>query len=129
MTIKHVKIEQAYSDDRGFLTPLIDEDKFKVKNVVYISSKVGVIRGNHYHKKESYWEYCTKGKFIYFEKDIKNPNSELVFAIVHEGEMVYSPAGIAHAIVTLEDTNIICIASRSRKKEAYEADLVKVKII
>ena len=33
LTIKHIKIEEAYSsdvfkDDRGFLTPLVDEDKF-----------------------------------------------------------------------------------------------------
>lgn len=141
MTIRRVKIKQRYSysdkrgtiiplvDERGFITPLIDEDKFKVKNVIYIFSKKGAIRGNHYHKKESYWEYCAKGKFRYYQKDLNDPNAKLESVIIKEGEMIYSPAGIAHAIKTLEDTIILCIASRSRKEKNYLRDLVRVKII
>lgn len=129
MAIKVVKMKQIYSDNRGFITPLIDENTFKVKNVVYVFSNKGVIRGNHYHKKESYWEHCLIGKFRYYQKDIKDPNSKLESIIVHPGEMIFSPAGIAHALEILKDTVIICIASRTREKEKYLADLVKVKII
>lgn len=129
MTIKLIKVKHTYSDDRGFIAPLVDEDNFKVKNVLYLFSKAGAIRGNHYHKKESYWEYCIKGSFRYVEKDIKKPHSKLKSIIVHDGEMIYSPAGIAHAMEILEDTISLAITSRSRKQKSYEADLVRIKII
>lgn len=129
MPITIVKMEKIYSDNRGFIAPLIDEDNFKVKNVVYIFSEKGAIRGNHYHKKESYWEYCLHGKFRYYQKDINDPNSKLESVVVNPTEMIFSPAGIAHAVEILEDTVILCIASRSRKQDKYLADLVKVKII
>ncbi|MDO8619169.1 MAG: WxcM-like domain-containing protein [Candidatus Daviesbacteria bacterium] len=129
MAIKHIKINKKNLDKRGFLIPLVDEDHFKVKNVLYIFSKAGSIRGNHYHKKESYWDFCLEGKFKYYEKDIKKPKSKLESVVVNAGEMIYCPAKIAHAIETLEDSTIICIASRSRKKETYDADVVKVNII
>lgn len=129
MAIKHLKIKKKFSDKRGFLIPLVDEDNFKVKNVLHIFGKAGSIRGNHYHKKESYWDYCVQGRFKYFEKDIKNSKAKLESVVVKGGEMIYCPTGIAHALEFLEDTIIICIASRSRKKEIYDADVVKVKII
>lgn len=127
--INVVKNMKKFSDERGFLIPLVDEDNFKVKNVLYIFGKAGSIRGNHYHKKESYWDLCVQGKFKYFEKDIKNPRAKLEHVIVKAGEIVYCPAGIAHAIEILEDAVIICIASRSRKKKIYDADVVKADIV
>lgn len=129
MAIKKIKVQEQLADDRGFMIPLVDEDNFKVKNVLYIFRKKGSISGNHYHKEESYWEFCLSGSFRYYERSIKGSKDQLEYTVVEKGDLVYCPARRVHAMKFLEDSIVICLASRSRKQKAYDADVVKFEII
>lgn len=124
--VNHVKPE--FEDERGYITRLIDGDKTKFRAVLYITSKAGTERGNHYHKKDYHYVYCLSGKFRYSEKDILKPNAQVESVILNPGDLVLSNPMIAHSMEFLEDTVFLAITTEPREQNKYEEDTVRVKI-
>ena len=70
MAIKVTHTKPEFVDERGFITRLMDQDKYPIRAVLYITGKKGTERGNHYHKKDAHFVYCLSGKFRYAEKNM-----------------------------------------------------------
>lgn len=128
MAIKVRKTKPEFVDERGYITRLMDQDKFPIRAILYISSKKGTERGNHYHKNDAHFVYCLSGKFIYSEKDMRKKNSKNESVILEPGDIVLSKPGIAHSMEFLEDTVFLAFTTEKREQEKYEEDLVRVKI-
>lgn len=128
MAIKVIHLKPEFKDERGYITRLINDEKIPFKAVLYISSKAGTERANHYHKKDSHHVFCVSGKFRYSEKDITKLNSKVESVIIKPGDLVYSRPMIAHSMEFLEDTVFLAITTESRKQDKYEEDLVRIKI-
>lgn len=128
MGIKVTKIESEFVDERGFITRLLDNDKYPLRAILYISSKKGSVRANHYHKKDYHYVYCLSGKFRYSEKDMNKPNSKLESVILNPGDRVLSKPMFFHRMEFLEDTVFLAFTTEAREQEKYEGDTVRLKL-
>lgn len=129
MPILIIKTKPEFEDDRGFITRLINDDEYPLKSVLYIKSKAGSIRANHYHKKDAHYAYCLSGKFRYVEKDLEAPDESAESAILNPGDMVLSHPMKVHAMEFLEDTVFLAFTTESRDQNKYEEDTVRVKLV
>lgn len=125
--VKHLKPE--FIDERGAITRIINEPEYKVRAILRITQKKGTIRGNHYHKKDYHWVYCSSGKFRYYEKSMKVKNGKTASVILKPGDLVLSKPHIAHAMEALEDTVFWAITTEKRQQKSYEADTVRLDIV
>lgn len=129
MPIKVIKTKPEFIDARGSITRLVDQDERPIRAVLYIVSKAGSMRANHYHKTDSHYVYCLSGKFRYYEKDMSKPNGKLESVILEPGDVVLTRPMIAHAMEFLEDTVFLAFTTEPREQEKYEADLVRLKLV
>ncbi len=120
-----VKLEQAFSDARGDIQPLVDED---MKSAVLITSKKGAVRGNHYH--ETDWHYCyvLRGTIEYFHRPAGS-DAEPECTVLKEGDMFFTPPQVEHAMVFPEDSQFLTLGRNSRRQEVYEADVKRVTLV
>jgi dTDP-4-dehydrorhamnose 3,5-epimerase-like enzyme len=123
-----IKLEKPIVDERGYIQHLVSFSKPTVGSVVWIFSKKGTVRANHYHKVD--WHYCfvVEGLIEYYYRDA-NSAMEPKKIIVRKGEIVYTPPLVEHAMVFLEDTTFLTISEGTRQQADYEADLVRVKLV
>lgn len=128
MSIKVTHVKPEFVDDRGYISRLVNDESKNFKAVLYITSKKGTERGNHYHKSDYHYVYCLSGKFRYSEKNMKNPNSKVESVILKPGDLVLSNPMIAHSMEFLEDTAFLAITTEARQQDRYEGDTVRIKI-
>lgn len=129
MKIKVTKIKPEFVDDRGEITRIIDQDKHKIRAVLFITQKAGSVRGNHYHKKDLHHVYCLSGKFRYSEKDMRKKDSPVESVILKPGDLVLSRPMVAHAMEAIEDTIFLAFTTEKREQDKYEEDLIRIKIV
>lgn len=123
--IKVTKIKPEFVDERGQITRIVDQIKHPIRSVLYITSKKGTERGNHYHKKDYHFVYCLSGKFKYIEK-VDGKKSDSV--ILKPGDLVLTRPFIQHAMVFLEDTVFLAITTEGRNNKSYERDTVRIQV-
>lgn len=117
-----VELEAAFSDARGSIQPLADED---MKSAVLISSKKGTVRANHYHKTDWHYCYVLSGSIQYYHRP-RGSNLPPRQVTIKTGQLFFTPPLVEHAMVFPEDTVFICLGKNSRDQAAYEADIERV---
>jgi len=127
MSIKVTHIKPEFTDERGFISRLVDNDNIRFRAVLLITSKAGTIRGNHYHKKDFHYVYCLSGRFKYSEKNMNDPSSKKESVILKRGDLVLSRPMVAHSMEFLEDSSFLAITTEPREQEKYEKDTVRLK--
>lgn len=66
--MKKYKLITNFKDQRGIIKDVIQED---INSVTYITIKKGKIRGNHYHKKTTQWNFIMSGSVeLFYKKNI-----------------------------------------------------------
>ncbi len=128
MGIKVTKIKAEFEDDRGYISRLVDTDEYPLRAVLYITSKKGTQRGNHFHKKDAHFVYCLSGKFRYSEKNMQRKNSPVESVILKPGDLVLSKPGIAHSMEFLEDSVFMAFTTEKREQDKYETDTERIQI-
>lgn len=128
MPIKVTHTKPEFIDDRGYITRLMDQDEFPIRAVLYITSKKGTERGNHYHKTDAHYVYCVSGKFRYSEKNMNKKSAKLESVILKPGDIVLSRPGVAHCMEFLEDTVFLAFTTERRQQDKYEEDIIRIKI-
>jgi len=121
------KITPAFTDERGSITRVMDFCG-NVTSVLFITSKKGSIRANHYHKKDMHYTYLVTGKFEYLEKELEK-NIKPRSIIVRPGDLVKTLPKVVHAMRFLENSTILVLTSESRKQEKYESDTIRAKLV
>ena len=95
---------------------------------MYITSKAGTVRSNHYHKQDTHYCFMVSGKAEWFEKPVEG--GELEQETLQAGDMVFTPAMTMHAVKFLEDSVLMAFSTFGRENQAaYEDDTVRVKLI
>ncbi|SEP97695.1 Cupin domain-containing protein [Lachnospiraceae bacterium RM5] len=97
MLIEILKPDFMFSDERGSLFQLCHEG-YKQFNIVF--SKKGVIRGNHYHKKNKEVFFVVSGSF----ELIVSKNDKEEKYIFKKGDMFLIPPKVLHSFFYYEDT-------------------------
>lgn len=123
------KIAPFHADPRGTLAYLSDPNQaFKITDVLWMESKKGSVRANHYHKQDTHTMYLVSGKFEYLARDMRHPEAPMERAIVHPGEIVTSPPWMAHKVVFLEDSCVVVLTTEPRDQAHYEEDTVRLEV-
>ena len=120
----HKKIEVATSDARGQIADILY--KTPVEHVAIIESNHGgLIRGNHYHKETTQHIFVTRGslRYWYQPSDLSQPVRSVV---VHEYELVSTPAFEVHALEILEPNQFVVFSHGRRGGDDYESDTFRV---
>lgn len=120
--IKNIKPQ--FIDERGEITSILSGDNPDIKSVLFITSKKGSVRSNHYHKKDSHYCYIISGKAAWLEKPVAG--GELESVILEAGDMVFTPPMMMHTVKFLEDTEFLTFATESRLQDDYELDTIKI---
>jgi len=120
-----VDLEKPFSDNRGSIQPLVDT---MMRSAVLIESKKGSIRANHYHKTDWHYCYVLKGCIEYFHRPTGSEEDPKLI-LVNEGEMVFTPPMVDHAMKFPIDTNFLTLSRNPRDQETYEKDVVRIDMI
>jgi len=103
------------NDERGFFVEIFRTDqlnfKSKILQVSHSFIKKNIIKGWHFHKKQTQWNYLLKGKIKVFlidnRKDSKTFKKVKSFSIDASNEkcVYFFPPNIGHAYLTLSKDN------------------------
>ncbi len=105
----------AVIDARGEYTTLLEEE---IAHIPLINSRFGALRGNHFHAEDTHWSYLVSGRFEYFEMH----DGIVESTIMEPGDMVFSPAGIPHAMKFFEESMFMAFTTRERDSGKYDED-------
>jgi len=117
----------TFEDERGVLSWIFTVEK-NITSILYISSKAGAIRANHYHKKDIHYTYLISGEFEYSEKGLSE-NDQVDTKTVDPGMLVKTEANTIHAMKFIKDSSMVVFTSETRDQTAYEKDTVRVKLV
>ena len=120
-----VPLEAAHTDDRGSIQPLVER---MMRSAQLITSKKGSVRGNHYHKTDWHYCYVVSGSLEYYERPAEAKASAKKY-LVKAGQMFFSPPLVEHAMKFLEDTVWLTLSRNPRDQDAYEKDVVRVRLV
>ncbi|HXS99131.1 MAG TPA: cupin domain-containing protein [Elusimicrobiota bacterium] len=110
-----------FKDARGTISDILDD--VPVNAITIITSKKGVSRGNHFHKKSVQYTYVVSGKIKYLSRKGQGKTRS---AILGPGGLAVSPKGEAHTVVALADTVFLSITYGPRHGTNYEADTYRL---
>lgn len=121
------KIKPFFIDDRGEMSRIVDSENFT--SILLITCNKGAIRANHYHQKDTHYSYMLKGKMEYTYQNLTGKDKEKHSIIVKQGEIVYTPPMVIHAMRFLEDSEFLAITTEERDQKKYENDTIRTKLI
>ena len=122
-TVRHVNT--AYSDDRGDIFNIFEG---RIEHVALITSKKGTVRANHYHKEDHQYIYLISGEFESHCCDVRDPSKRQVL-LVKPGDIVETPAYVAHAQKFTKDSIFLALTTRQRESGKYEEDTIAYQVI
>ena len=118
-----VKLPEPHSDARGHIQPLCDLD---MKSASLIFTKKNNWRANHYHKTDWHYIYVLSGSFEYYFRKTETQD-EIKKLIIKEGDLLFTPPMLDHAMLYTVDTNILVVSKNPRDQKTYEEDTVRIK--
>ena len=113
--IQKFKFSPAFVDARGEITNLLE---VSIAHITYITSRAGALRGNHFHQEDTHYSYLVSGKFEYSEMH----DGVVESTLMEPGDMVFSPAGVPHAMKFFEESVFMAFTTRERDAGKYDED-------
>ena len=117
-----IEIPQTFDDTRGTIINIADG---KIGDVALITSNSGSVRANHFHNEDWHLCYLLSGKLHYYWKTISD-TSKSQNKIIEAGQLIFTPASVAHKMEFLNKSSMIVISRSSRKKNIYENDTFRL---
>jgi quercetin dioxygenase-like cupin family protein len=121
--MKNLITEINHQDDRGIIIDLIENQN--INAITFISFTAGAVRANHYHKKTTQWNYVTKGRI----KLVTQIGNEAVQeTVLSKGDLAVTIPMEKHALVGLEDSEMLVFTQGPRGGKEYESDTFRLNI-
>lgn len=118
-----IKLTVSFNDNRGQIIDLIQNENINAITIVTFTK--GAVRGNHYHKETFQWNYLISGK-IKLVSQI--PDNDAVEIIMKKGDLVVTGPDERHALVGLEDSELLVLTKGPRGGKEYERDTFRLEI-
>jgi len=119
--MEKIRLEVSFKDDRGEIIDLIEGEA--INAVTHISFVKGAIRGNHYHQKTTQWNYVISGKLRLVSQI---PGDRVVETLMDEGDMTVTKPNERHALVAIEESNVLVFTKGPRGGKEYENDTFRL---
>ena len=120
--MKRINTEVSFRDARGEITDLIEKEN--INAVTLISFSKGAVRGNHYHKQTTQWNYVISGQ-IKLASQV--PSESIVETVMEPGDLTVTGPNDRHALVALEDSKVLVFTKGPRGGKEYESDTFRLK--
>ena len=114
--------EPPFVDERGSIQNLLSTP---VGNVALIKSMRGVIRSNHWHRRDWHYLYVLSGRILYFEREVGS-RSLPPGIWASKGRMILTRAGREHAVLFLSDSEVLSMSRNAQTHDEHELDVVRV---
>lgn len=118
-----ITVPLSFKDDRGEIIDLIENEC--INAITVITFKKGAVRGNHFHRKTTQWNYLIFGKIKLVSQ---KPNEDIVETIMECGDLTVTGPNERHALVGLEDSKVIVFTKGPRGGKEYESDTYRLEI-
>ncbi len=119
--MKVIKKVYAFEDERGGIMDILENEPMEY--VTIISSKKGSIRGNHYHKESVQYTFVLKGKLKLLTQ---LPEKRVETKTIETCDLVLTPPMEKHALIALEDSEILVLTRGPRGGRNYETDTFRL---
>src|SRR3989344_7350324 len=116
------KIQPVHTDGRGAITDILEG--VSIKHVGLVTFRKGVVRGNHYHKKQTQYSYLLEGEIRLVTK--KASGGKITSKITKPGDFISIPPGFIHAYAATEKSSMVVLTNFSRSIKKYEDDTFRV---
>jgi quercetin dioxygenase-like cupin family protein len=121
--MEKINVSVAFSDERGKITDLIENEE--IHAITLITFVKGAVRGNHYHKETSQWNYLIKGKI---KLVTQMPGEKVVETIMLPGELTVTRPNDRHALHAMEDSEVMVFTKGPRGGKEYESDTYRLDV-
>ena len=119
------KIKPVHVDKRGSITDIIEGAS--IKHLGLVTFNKGVVRGNHYHKKQTQYTYLLEGEIKLVIKKVSG--GKVSVKIMKPGDFASIPPGIIHTYVANRKSSIVVLTDFSRSVKKYEDDTFRVQLV
>ena len=117
---KKKKLLPNFKDNRGEIIDIIENEKISAVTIITFSK--GAVRGNHYHKKTTQWNYVLDGEIIYYSEK-KNKKSKVT---MKAGDLSVSLPHKKHAFKSLKKSRVLVLTKGPRAGQNYEIDTFRL---
>ena len=119
--MKKIKIKINHQDKRGVIIDLLE--KKKINAITYITQNKGKVRGNHFHKKTTQWNYLITGRIKIVTK---KKNKSVKQMILSKGDLVVTASNEPHAIKAIKYSEYLVFTQGPRGGIEYESDTFRL---
>ncbi len=115
-------IKPAHIDQRGEIIDILTNTD--IDSATIVTFNINAIRGNHYHKNTTQWNYVLTGEIDYYsmnmvDRKIKN-------RVLTAGCLIISPPNIAHALKANQESKVLILTKGPRSGDNYETDTFRL---
>lgn len=114
---------KAHEDERGHIIDLLENET--VNAVTLVTFRAGAVRGNHYHKHTVQWNYLMSGSIKLLSQTGDDPVAEI---FMRPGDFVITAENERHALVALEDSELMVFTRGPRGGKEYESDTYRLEV-
>jgi UDP-2-acetamido-2,6-beta-L-arabino-hexul-4-ose reductase len=117
-------------DERGLLAEMVKKGKLngEIKEVLLITSRPGVVRGNHYHKSKDEVLCIIKGRAKFVYEDIRTGKRKELTVSGKVPVVIRTPKNVAHAIKNIgkEDLYLLEISNQiyEEKPDTFKKEIM-----
>lgn len=116
-------LANAHEDDRGHIIDLLENET--INAVTLVTFRSGAVRGNHYHKHTIQWNYLMSGSIRLLTQTGDDP---VVETVMRPGDFLVTAANERHALVALEDSELMVFTKGPRGGKEYESDTYRLDV-
>jgi quercetin dioxygenase-like cupin family protein len=120
--MKKTKTKVNFKDARGEIRDLITHTP--VDAVTLITCTKGAIRGNHYHKKTTQYDYVLSGSLVCVSQDMQT--GKRTRTTLRTGDVAVHPPYEAHAFQATEPSTFLSLTKGPRNGADYENDTIRL---
>ena len=119
--MKQIRYKPNFSDQRGEIFDLIEKES--INAVTKISFKKDSVRGNHYHKKTTQWNFVLSGEMIVISKK----NGKRTSKTFKKDDLFILQPNEHHAIKAKKKSMLLVFTKGPRGGKEYENDTFRLK--
>ena len=118
--MKKIKIKINFKDKRGIISDLLQKET--INAITYITIAKGAVRGNHYHKKTSHWNFIISGKM----KIIARKKNKIKTIILKKNDLLLTEPMEHHALIGVTKCEVLVFTKGPRGGKEYESDTFRL---
>jgi oxalate decarboxylase/phosphoglucose isomerase-like protein (cupin superfamily) len=116
-----LSVTPSFADERGEIIDLIENEN--INAVTIVTFRKGAVRGNHYHKQTTQWNYLMSGSIRLLSQA---PGEDVVEATMAPGDCIVTEPNVRHALIGLADSRLMVFTKGPRGGKEYESDTFRL---